>query len=568
VTQSRAREIIQAMRRHAPQGALEELQQQNQALLQALDELQRNQQELTRLNRELEDTNRGVVALYAELDDKADHLRRADDLKSRFLSNMTHEFRTPVNAIIGLCNLMRDDRQREGREPEPELRFIAQAAEQLWTLVNDLLDLAKVEAGKTVVRAGPFEVQSLFGALRGMLRPLLLNQSIALVFEDADALPPLDTDEAKVSQILRNLISNALKFTERGEVRVSAALDEERRAVVFKVADTGVGIASEDQAIIFEEFGQIEHRLQRKVRGSGLGLPLSRRLAELLGGTLTVASEPGVGSVFTATLPVSYPAGTASEVPVEWTGDPLRLPLLVIEDAADAQSIYERMLKGSRFQPCPARTIAQAEAALDRIVPAAILMDLVLQGEETWDFLVRLKRDERTRRIPVVMVGPHAAREKGLALGADGILVEPVSRQDLIDILDGLQARLHRAIRVLVIDDEERARFMVRQFLSGPAFEVSDAADGEEGLLRARADLPDVIILDLVMPGRSGREVLAELRLDPRTRDIPILILTGAYLTEAEKRILRADVSAVLSKADLSRHTLPDVVRTSLGRTV
>jgi CheY-like chemotaxis protein len=146
--------------------------------------------------------------------------------------------------------------------------------------------------------------------------------------------------------------------------------------------------------------------------------------------------------------------------------------------------------------------------------------------------------------------------------------VEPVSRQDLIDILDGLQARLHRAIRVLVIDDEERARFMVRQFLSGPAFEVSDAADGEEGLLRARADLPDVIILDLVMPGRSGREVLAELRLDPRTRDIPILILTGAYLTEAEKRILRADVSAVLSKADLSRHTLPDVVRTSLGRTV
>ena len=210
----------------APRGLIEEVQKQNQELLRALDELQRKQLELAHLNRELEDTNRGVVALYAELDERADHLRRADDLKSRFLSNMTHEFRTPVNAIIGLCKLMLDDRREEGREPEPELGYIVRAAEQLSELVNDLLDLAKVEAGKTVVQPVDFEVEQLFGALRGMLRPLLLNQSVALVFEDAAALPPLHTDEAKVSQILRNLISNALKFTERGEVRVSVWMDD------------------------------------------------------------------------------------------------------------------------------------------------------------------------------------------------------------------------------------------------------------------------------------------------------------------------------------------------------
>ena len=568
VTRARAREVADAVRQRPPQDALEEVQQQNQELLRALDALERNQQELTRLNRELEDTNRGVVALYAELDEKADHLRRADDLKSRFLSNMTHEFRTPVNAIIGLCNLMRDDRQREGREPEPELEFIAKAADQLWTLVNDQLDLAKVEAGKTVLRAAPFEVQNLFGALRGMLRPLLLNQSLALVFEDAPDLPPIHSDEAKVSQILRNLISNALKFTERGEVRVSAAIDDASgRTISFKVADTGIGIAPEDQSIIFEEFGQIEHRLQRKVRGTGLGLPLSRRLAELLGGTLTVASEPGAGSVFTVTLPTNLEA-LAPEAPVEWTPDPLRVPLLVIEDAADAQFMYDRMLKTSRFQPYPAHTVEQARAALDRIVPAAIVLDLVLQGEEAWDLLVRLKRDERTRRIPVVMVSVVAAREKAQALGADAFLVKPIDRHRLFEALEAFQSRLQRAIRVLVIDDEERVRYMVRQYLPGPEFEVASAPDGQEGLERARQDPPDVIMLDLVMPGRTGQEVVADLRAEPRTRDIPILIVTGAQLTEADARRLRGTVAGILSKADLTPRSLADAVRTTVGRAV
>ena len=225
VTAKRIEQVADAVRQRRPQGLIEEIQVQNQELLRALDELHRRQQELARLNRELEDTNRGVVALYAELDEKADHLRRADELKSRFLSNMTHEFRTPVNAIIGLCNLLIDDRELEARTPEPELDFIRKAAEQLSDLVNDLLDLAKVEAGKTVMRPADFNVQSLFGALRGLLKPVLLNQSVKLVFDDASEVPALHTDEAKVSQILRNLLSNALKFTERGEVRVGAGLD-------------------------------------------------------------------------------------------------------------------------------------------------------------------------------------------------------------------------------------------------------------------------------------------------------------------------------------------------------
>src|SRR5580693_8066522 len=237
-----------------PQDAFQELQHQNQELLNALEEIRTRQIELTRLNRELEDTNRGVVALYAELDEKADHLRRADELKSRFLSNMSHEFRSPLNSILALSGLLlnRSDGELTG-EQEQQTEYIRKAARDLLDLVNDLLDLAKVEAGKVEAKPLEFRVADLFAALRGMLRPLLLNQSVDLVFEDVDHIPSMFSDEGKISQILRNFISNALKFTERGEVRVSAGLAD-KDVVVFRVTDTGIGIAPEDQQRIFQDF--------------------------------------------------------------------------------------------------------------------------------------------------------------------------------------------------------------------------------------------------------------------------------------------------------------------------
>src|SRR2546426_6226310 len=267
-------DIVGSLARQRPRTPMEEVQLQNQELLRALEELRAREEELRRLNGELEDTNRGVVALYAELDEKADHLRRADDLKSRFLSNMSHEFRTPLNSILALSRLLLDPADGPlSPEQATQIGFIRRAAEDLFELVNDLLDTAKIEAGKIVIRPVEFTVENLFGALRGMLRPLLVNESLTLAFDDVSALPALHTDEAKVSQILRNFISNALKFTERGEVRVSARSSEDGRAVVFAVADTGIGIAPEDHEAIFQEFAQVESRLQRVVEGTGVGLP-------------------------------------------------------------------------------------------------------------------------------------------------------------------------------------------------------------------------------------------------------------------------------------------------------
>src|SRR5262249_53427536 len=251
ITPATLARVGEELSRHRPSDALAEVRQQNQELLQALEELRRRQEELTRLNRELADTNRGVVALYAELDEKADSLRRASEMKSRFLSNMSHEFRTPLNSILSLARILLDRTDGElSEEQEKQVTFIRRAAENLSELVNDLLDLAKVEAGKGVITPFDVDVAATFGALPGMLRPLLAhNSAVSLVFEEPAGLLPLCTDESKVSQILRNFISNALKFTERGEVIVRAVPAGEE-TVVFSVADTGIGIAVEDQEAI------------------------------------------------------------------------------------------------------------------------------------------------------------------------------------------------------------------------------------------------------------------------------------------------------------------------------
>jgi signal transduction histidine kinase/CheY-like chemotaxis protein len=550
LTPARAARITAELSRRQPDNPLGEVQQQNQELIRTLEELRARQEDLVRLNSELEDTNRGVVALYAELDEKADHLRRADELKSRFLNNMSHEFRTPLNAIRALTDVLL--RRVDGAltpEQEVEVGYIRKAVDQLGELVEDLLDLAKVEAGKISIRSAEFDVATLFSSLRGMLRPLLLNESVNLVFDTPDGVPPLTTDEAKVSQILRNLISNALKFTEQGEVRVSATRAPSGDAVVFAVADTGIGIAPEDQERIFQEFGQVDSPVQRRVRGTGLGLPLSRKLATLLGGTLRVQSKPGVGSTFFATIPMTYVEPEPATAAVEWVADPLRLPVLVVEDSPEEMLLYEKFLKGSGFHVVRAMTTRQARHALGRLRPAAIVLDILLRGEDAWSLLAEIKRDPQTRDIPVLIVSTVDDQAKGLALGAEAYAVKPVERRWLLDRLQALTGR-QPVRRVLLIDDDEISRYLVRGWLDDVACTVVEAQGGEEGLRRARQDPPDAIFLDLVMPDVSGFEVLERLRSEVPTRDIPVVVVTSKVLEDTERRRLESlRAAAVVSKA-------------------
>ncbi len=296
-------ELVRRLAAVRPEDAAAELEMHNQELVRVLATLAERQAETDRLNAELNETNRGVLALYAELDDRAAELARVSQLKSAFLSGITHELRTPLNSILNMTRILlaRMDGDLTA-EQELQVTLIQRAASTLTDLVADLLDLARIEAGKTEVRLVSFTISDLFGTLRGMFRPLLTSDEVALVFEEPDSELTLTTDEGKLSQILRNLISNAIKFTQRGEIRVSAVTAPDDY-VVFGVSDSGIGIAPEDQARIFEEFTQVDNPLQKHVRGTGLGLPLSRKLAGLLGGKLVVDSTPGVGSRFELRLP-------------------------------------------------------------------------------------------------------------------------------------------------------------------------------------------------------------------------------------------------------------------------
>lgn len=449
ITAGEAAAIAGELSNQKPENPTEEIQQQNQELLRALADLRERQDELERLNEELEDTNRGVLALYAELDEKAVSLRNADQLKSRFLSDMGHEFRTPVNSILALTWLLDDSGL--GAEETRQVSLIRRAAQGLSTLVEDLLDLAKIEAGKSEVRVTQFSVTDLFSALRGMLRPLLLNRSLSLVFEDPEGIPQVTSDEGKVAQILRNFISNALKFTESGEVRVSAALAPGGDTIVFSVTDTGIGISADDQQKIFEDFVQVDHPLQQKFPGTGLGLPLTRKLAALLGGSVAVHSEVGSGSTFQASIPLAY-ASTSSASAPEPEGEP----------AAES-----------------------------------------------------------------------ATPEKQL---------------------------------VLVIDDDETARYTMSEFVKRTGLDVITAPNGLEGIELAQARCPDLVFLDMMMPGIGGHEVLQRLKADPGTAPIPVVVVTSRFVNEDERTQILGRASGILSKGEVSGPAVAKSIESALRK--
>ena len=433
VTQAKLSEVTAELKREKSADPLEVLREQNRELVQSLDEIRRRDEESKQLTQELGDTNRGVVALYAELDERAEQLRKASDLKTRFLSNMSHEFRTPLNSVLALSRLLLDRIDGElTSEQERQVGYIRRSAESLLELVNDLLDLAKVEAGKVEVKSVRFTVASLFGALRGALKPLLTSPSVELTFDAADEIPELITDEAKVAQILRNLISNALKFTESGEVRASARYCAEDGTAVFTVRDTGVGIAPEDRDRIFEEFSQVDNRLQKKVRGTGLGLPLSRSLAELIGGTISVQSVLGQGSVFALTIPAIF-GGADSAAAI--AADVSRKRVLMIDDDETFRYVIKQIIRNeTRYEVFEAVDGGDGLRQARNEQPDVILLDLQMPNVDGFTVLQELNADKRTTVIPVIVstsLAVDAELKARLPVGTRVISKNLISRENV-----------------------------------------------------------------------------------------------------------------------------------------
>jgi len=556
------------------QSAQEELQQQNHELLRTLEELRLRQNELVRMNEELEDTNRGVVALYAELDEKADHLRRADQMKTRFLSNMSHEFRTPLSSILALSSLLLERPDGElTLEQDKQVRYVRKAADSLLELVNDLLDLAKIEAGKVEVRAVEFDIKTMFSALRGMLKPLLTNSSVNLVFDELVDLPTLHTDEGKVSQILRNFISNALKFTERGEIRVTATVDGTREQITVAVADTGIGINPEDQTRIFEEFTQVDSPIQRRVKGTGLGLPLCRKLAILLGGEVSVESQVGRGSIFRLSLPIYHHtvADTMLNLAVakDLQLDQTRVPVLIVEDHLETRLVYEKVLSNSAYQAISTGGLRDARRLIQQVRPAAIILDMLLNGEDSWQWLTHMKADEATQDIPVLLVTTVEDRGKGFMLGADAYHVKPIEPGTLIAELDrlvrrpipaGISPGNEERPRIMIIDDEASSRYILKKCLADIPCTITEAEDGMAGIRICRDVQPDLIFLDLNMPGRSGWQFIQDLAESEKLLGTPIVIVTSQALSAEVRTLLEQSTKGIVMKNELSEDTIRQVI--------
>jgi len=431
-------------------------------------------------------------------------------------------------------------------EQEKQVVYIQRSATELTELVNDLLDLAKVEAGKTDIKPKHFEVQDVFGALRGMLKPLLTGNSLELIFDADPALPPLYTDEGKVSQILRNLISNALKFTRRGHVRLSAQLEADG-LIVFRVSDTGIGIAPEDQERIFEEFVQIESELQAKVKGTGLGLPLSRRLAELLGGTITLESELGIGSTFSVILPISFgrpePTHVVQAPHAQSTGP----TILFIEDNQDTSFVHESALRASSYRLLFAANIPEARAAMRESTPAVIALDRFIDGEDALFYIKELKEQGYGGPIAVISVidEPQAA----LGAGADVFLAKPVAPFILANTLRELiEGRTSRT--VLLVDDDEVTRYVLGEALAKMGYSIVEARNGREAIRIMENNIPTGMFLDIVMPDLTGFEVLREMRLDPSTKDIPVVIHSSKELSAQEVEYLSSMGAVIFPKRE------------------
>lgn len=566
-TQRKARDLAFTLHDLKPESPYQEIEQQNQELLKTLQELRTRQEELELLNRELEDTNRGVVALYAELDERADYLRRASELKTKFLSNVSHEFRTPLNSIISLARLLLDRIDGDlTSEQVRQVSYIESSARELQDLVNDLLDLAKVEAGKIRIRPKRFEIHELFSALKGMLKPLLAdNTSVDLVFENASDIPPLHTDEGKVSQILRNLVSNAIKFTPKGTVNISAKV-QESGMVLFAVADTGIGIAPEHHETIFKEFSQVENPLQEKYRGTGLGLPLCRDLAALLGGSIWLTSELGAGSTFFVQLPSLYVGEAFRPDDSHALPEPEfhRVPVLYLEDDPESAKVFEALLRKTEFQPILASTVAQAEAWMSRHAPAAIVADVYIGDEPIWQYLGRLR--ELSPQIPIILTSAYAEAVPTLVRGVNAFLPKPLDAASLLGELRRLTAQVG-ARRILLVDDNEVSRYILREILDQPWLQIDEVSNGTDALAAMDEALPDGLILDLLMPDMSGFDILKTIRTHPRTQHLPVLIYTSKFLSESERKQLEGLNAQIVRKEDVSNRLSPqpflDWARTS-----
>ena len=496
---------------------------------------------------------------------EADSANRA---KSVFVANMSHELRTPLNAIIGYSEMLHELSEEQGlADFSRDLNKIQDAGRHLLRLISDVLDLSKIEAGKLEIYLEDVQLPDLVEEVRVIVDPLAAKSSNRLEINCPDDIGNLLTDRTKLKQSLLNLLSNASKFTSNGTV----ALDVEHETrgpgsfVTFIIRDSGIGMTQEQIARLFEAFAQADASTTKRYGGTGLGLAITRSFCEILGGTVTVASEPGKGSTFRITLPdrrAGRPA-EAKSAPASDAPEPGNAPLImVVDDDTSARGILTTVLRKEGLRVVEAGSGEVALELARKIRPDAITLDIMMPRMDGWSVLTALKSDPELAEIPVIVVTITTDRGVALSLGAADFMTKPIERNRLVSVLNTL---LHGRGSVLLIEDELRARELARRQLQGLNLQVIETSNGREAIAWLSSNpAPGMILLDLLMPEMDGFAVLDAIEKHPEWQHIPVVILTGKDLSVAEREVLRGRVSDVIAKGSVSAKDLVSVVRRTL----
>jgi CheY-like chemotaxis protein len=533
--------------------------------------LDQRQMKLQVVNRDLEAETSALEVSNQQLEFANRQLEEATRHKSEFLANMSHELRTPLNAILGFSQLMIDD--LPGRiDAKTNLRFLNQvnsSGQHLLGLINDILDLSKVEAGQMDLHLARIAVADTIEMVVTTVEPLATKKDIKVASEAGRDLY-LMADPGKLKQMLLNLVSNAIKFTPAGgQVTIAARLAQSM--IEISVVDTGIGMSGADLKSIFQEFRQLAQGPDRQQEGTGLGLALTKRFAELHGGTVSVQSSEGRGSTFTLRLPIEPPSAKTEPTPEatpRGVTDLTRPLILVVEDNPPAAELLVRYLDRGGFRMEIARTGTEALTKARALKPVAITLDILLPEIDGWEVLTRLKQEDSTRDIPVVVVSVVDNPDLGHALGALDYFVKPVDREALLSRLDRycLTSKVRREeIRILVVDDEPSNLEYLDSVLQPAGCTVLRASGGQEGIDMARTHKPHLVLLDLIMPGVTGFDVVEQLRSDDSTRSIPIMVLTAKQLTDEDKKQLNGYVAAVFERNSLAGPELISWLRQLVG---